>query len=289
MIRLASGALFVVLSAAAAAAQTPSPATELILEASFTGPADSAIVDLARGRVYRIEYSGATGVPRVNLMDRRRTRAFLNPRGDGSFELYPAESDLHLLRVEALRPGDTARVRVLADPTATTANRERRSERRGRTLAVGITAGGGAHDAYLFTGGAAEFAGGIDGGTDLEAGLWAGAPRSVFSAVLGVTHQSATGASPAVTWFFIEPRARLWHSGQLEAGGTVRLGMASILNGTVSPSLLAPGGFVSYRISDSPTHRGPRLHLGYSYGFVGNVPARGQRVHRGSAGLVWIF
>ena len=286
---LAAGALALTLGAGAARAQTPTPAPvrQIVAEHFLAGARDSFTVELDDGRVYRLELAGGSGTPTVNLMDRRRTRAFLNPREDGSWELHPAASDVHLVRATSIAPGDTVRVRILVDVAEIEARRERRTERLGRSLAIGFSAGGGARSGFRLE--ATPGAEAVGGAMELEAGLWAGVPTARFSALLGTAWSGADGGSPALTWFFVEPRVRLLDRARTEFGTSLRIGVASIRSGEKNPSLVAPGAFLAYRLTDTPTRRGPRVHVGYAFGIVDNVGGKWATSHRTTAGLVWIF
>lgn len=292
MIRFASGvtagAAALMLGAGFASAQTPTPAAarHVVAEQLLAGADSSFTIELDDRRVYRLELAGPSGAPSVNLMDRRGTRAFLNPRGDGAWELYPAASDVHLVRITSLAPGDTVRVRILVDLEEMEARRERRTERLGRSLAIGISAGAAARGGFGLDGPGSEL---VSGGTELEGGLWAGVPTARFSALLGASWAGAVDDSPGITWFFAEPRVRLMQRSRMELGTSLRLGFASIRNGEKNPSIVAPGAFIAYRLTDTPTHRGPRVHVGYAYGIIDNVGGKWEKTHRGTAGLVWIF
>ncbi|HXY70013.1 MAG TPA: hypothetical protein VEH62_11230, partial [Gemmatimonadales bacterium] len=198
------------LAAAAAAAQTPpaqGAAPAAILERAFGASADTAMVTLRRGVVYTAEVTGP-GTPAFRNPRNGEVSAFVVPGAAGSdtatrrFEVYPYLTGTHVVRLDGLPGGATARLRLSADVR----EMQRLAVRDYRAVRFGIAVAAGMHGGYAIARAQSGSAAG-GRGTDWEAALVAEILDRVGVAV-GVSEQSFRGTSFSAHWVFAEARVR---------------------------------------------------------------------------------
>jgi hypothetical protein len=279
-----------------AGAQAPPVAGEfprvLLLEHLFTaGSADTVTLRLERRVKYWATLSGP-GTPEF-LQTQRYHRAALvvpmEPSSPGTareFEVYAAETRVHVIRLTGLTPGSQVTIRVYRDDFET----ERMAFLHDHDFAVGLYLGGGVHSGYRLdpTGGAAAHGGDVEGCVLADTGHW-------FSTCIGAGRQTLPSADLTLTWFFIEPRARVY-SGHLvgdhrfDVGASVRVAQSPETGARhISPSLLAVGVYVVQHLSANLRKRGWSIYAAWQHGRLGNVPETEDRDNnRLTAGLTWV-
>lgn len=286
-------ALVLCISLPPSAISAQQPATRLLAEYRLgMTDADSVVLDLIGKTFYVLEVAGRDGEPTVVPTRPGRHRALVTPAGrapDGSarYELYPGWSGPHILRVPGAAGAGDVLVRIYVD-AATTDRAERRHD---DGLAVGIALGGGVHSGYRLDPTGGEPPG---GGGDLE-GCIVAESGSRLSACIGLARQRFPDADLTVTWYFIEPRVRVW-SGSVAGAARTDIGISlRIAQGAetrprnISPSQLAPGIHVIQHLAADGRRRGWSVWLNYSHGRLGNVPETEFRdTDRLAAGLAWV-
>jgi hypothetical protein len=279
-------------AAAQAPAAAPPEAGVVVLEHRFVeGTSETVSVPLTRRVRYRASVSGP-GVPQFAPAQRYHQPALVvaDPDREGNgfswFEVYPGETGAHYIRLSGLTEGSAVTLRVYRDDAET----ERAAEARDQDFAVGLSFGGGVHSGYRLdpTSGVAESGSDLEGCLVADTGHW-------FSTCLGGGRQTLPSAGLSVTWFFLEPRARLISSHlfgrhRFDLGTSLRLAQATQTGPRgISPSLIAVGLHAVQHLSADMRQRGWSLYTAWQYGRIGNVPETEDRnTGRFSAGITWI-
>jgi hypothetical protein len=265
----------------------------LVSEHRFApGSSDSLPLELERRVFYVLEVEGGAGEPVVLPVQRYQPRALVvpagpTPSGGRRFELHTGWTGAHLARLPGIRPGAWAVLRVYRDDRET----DRAARARDRDFAVGLMLGGGWHSGYRLdpTGGDPP-----GGGGDLEGCVLAEA-GSRLSVCLGIARQRFPDSDFAITWYFLEPRFRVWNGDPIGASRTdigvaLRLAQgAETKPRNISPSQLAAGIYLVQHLAPEGRRRGWSVYLAYSHGRLGNVPETEFRdTDRFSAGLTWV-
>jgi hypothetical protein len=265
----------------------------LVLEHLFTaGSTETVTVRLERRVKYWVTLSGP-GTPEFLQTRRYHPPALVAPVGPsgpgaaGEFEVYPAETGVHVIRLTGLTPGSQVTIRVYRDDFET----ERMASLHDHDFAVGLYLGGGLHSGYRLdpTGGdPATHGSDLEGCLLADTGHW-------FSTCIGAGRQTLPSADLTLTWFFIEPRARVY-SGHLvgdhrfDLGASVRVAQSPETGARhISPSLLAVGVYVVQHLSPNLRQRGWSIYAAWQHGRLGNVPETEDRDNnRLTAGLTWV-
>jgi hypothetical protein len=290
-----SWALFALVPSVAAAqapAAGPPEAGVVVLEHRFVeGTSETVAVPLTRRVRYRASVSGP-GVPQFAPAQRYHQAALVvadpGREGDGFswFEVYPGETGPHYIRLSGLTEGSAVTLRVYRDDAET----ERAAEARDQDFSVGLSVGGGVHSGYRLdpTSGVAGSGSDLEGCLVADTGHW-------FSTCLGGGRQTLPSADLSVTWFFLEPRARLLSTHlfgrhRFDLGTSLRLAQATQTGPRgISPSLIAVGLHTVQHLSADMRQRGWSLYTAWQYGRIGNVPETEDRnTGRFSAGITWI-
>jgi hypothetical protein len=292
--RLACLLLAVVPAAVQAQSPVAVPAsdTALVLEHSFTeGTAETVSVPLVRRVRYWAVLTGP-GNPQFIPAQRYQPAALLvaapgrDRAGETWFELNPGESGPHYVRLTGLAEGSAVTLRVYRDDVRTAQD----DEARDHDFAVGLSLGGGIHSGYRLdpTEGLARSGSAIEGCLVADTGHW-------FSACLGGGRETLPGTDLSVTWLFLEPRARLLHTGafggrRFDLGAAVRVGQATQVGRRgISPSLLAAGLYAEQHLTSNMRQHGLSVYTAWQHGRLGNVPETEDRdTDRFTAGLTWI-
>lgn len=263
----------------------------LLLEHEFVGPMDTILVTLERRVVYRVETTGSQGMPTFLSARGSRWPALVVPEDDRAanglrrFEVHAGTTGPHVVSWSGAAADGAATLRLYRDHAET----RRMSEAHDRGFAVGLLMGGGFHTAYRLDPLDPGHPGGdVESCVLAESGQW-------FSACIGMGRQALPRAGFSVTWFFLEPRARL-ASGRLvgssrtDLSAALRLGQASESGPRhQSPSLVAVGLYVTQHLAAQDRRRGWRLYTAWHYGRLGNVPEEELRSsNRFTAGLMWV-
>jgi hypothetical protein len=289
---------WLLLALAPVAAQAQSPAasapsdTALVLEHRFTeGTSETVSVPLTRRVRYWAVLTGP-GNPQFIPAQRYRPAALVvaapgrGAGGESWFELAPGDSGPHYIHLSGLPDGSAVTLRVYRDDARTA----RDAEARDHDFAVGLSLGGGVHSGYRLdpTAGLAQSGSAIEGCLVADTGHW-------FSACLGGGRETLPGADLSVTWLFLEPRARLLHTGAFgghlfDLGAAVRVGQATQVGRRgISPSLLAAGLYAEQHLSANMRQHGLSVYTAWQHGRLGNVPETEDRdTDRFTAGLTWI-
>ncbi len=264
----------------------------LLLEHRF-GPdsAGQTVVTLERQVVYWVELTGP-GTPVFQPIRGRPRPAFVVPIVEGAghqprrFEVYALQAGPHVLTLADLPPGTTTLLRLYRDVVETgriTAKRERQG-------ALGLSIAGGLHSGYRLdpTGGADPHGGNdVEGCLLLEAG-------DRFGTCVGVEWQSFPDAAYAVTWLFIEQRARLLTGSivgrRTDLGAALRYGQAlSAGPRHLNPALLGLGLYVRQHLAPEGRRRGLSIVCAWQHGRLGNAPETERLdTDRLTAGITWI-
>lgn len=295
--RLQLGSVVGLLLAASvsAAAQGADPLADsarvLILEHQFQGLTDTAVVTLDRRVVYWAEVSGGQEAPAFQPVRGSRWPALVVPVGEQTadgirgFEVHPSSTGAHVVSLPDVAPGTPATLRLYRNQAET----DRLAAAHDRDFAVGLLLGGGFHTAYRLD----PVDPGHPGG-DVEGCLLA-ETGGRFGACLGIGRQMLPHAGYALTWFFIEPRARLASgsvigSSRTDLGAALRLAQASESGPrNESPSLIAFALYITQHLAAEERRRGWRLYSAWHYGRLGNVAETEHRsTHRFTAGLMWV-
>jgi hypothetical protein len=290
------GLALMVLTLHVLAAQDPAPADSgrvLIYEHRFVeGLAERAEVKLERRVMYWAEVSGP-GMPAFQPADNRGFSALVVPTAEPAddrprwFEVHVGKTGPHLIRITGLPPGSEPTLRVYRDDIET----RRSAEAHDRDFAVGLSLGAGAHTGYRLdpTGGADPGGGSdVEGSVVAESGNW-------FGAAIGVSRQSFPDAGYSVTWFFIEPKARLltrqlFGRRRTDIGVSIRFADAYETGPRhISPYQIGGGIFVTQHLSADGRRRGLSVYTALLHGRLGNVPETERRTtDRVTAGVTWV-
>ncbi|HEY7634835.1 MAG TPA: hypothetical protein VH763_04790, partial [Gemmatimonadales bacterium] len=205
------------------APDTTRAAELLVVEQDWRGPEDSVVVRLRKGGVYRAEVLGTSAPLTAVAQDPPRYPAFVYQRdgagADGSlvFELHPARSALHVLKLAGMTPGSEVVLRVYSNELEA----QRFAQEKDRKWGIGLALAAGFHSSYRL-----EPVSGIDpaGGSAMEGCLVLDSGRGV-SGCLGGGYESLPGMDYGIEWAFAEARVQLL-SGRLIGD---RLSQAGIL------------------------------------------------------------
>jgi hypothetical protein len=278
------------------AAQDAAPADSgrvLIYEHRFVeGLAERAEVELERPVMYWAEVIGP-GTPAFQPAGRYGFAALVVPAGEPAddrprwYEVHVGKSGPHLIRLTGLPLGGEPTLRVYRDDIQT----RRLADEHDRDFAVGLSFGAGAHTGYRLepTGGANPGSGSdVEGAIVAESGDW-------FGAAIGVGRQSFPDAGLSVTWFFIEPKARLltrqfFGRRRTDFGASIRFADAPETGPRhISPYQIAGGVFVTQHLSTEGRRRGLSVYTALLHGYLGNVPETERRTtNRVTAGVTWV-
>jgi hypothetical protein len=278
------------------AAQNAAPVDSgrvLIYEHRFVeGLAERAEVELKRRVLYWAELSGP-GMPAFKPAGHSGFSALVVPAGKQAddrprwLEVHAGKTGPHLIRITGLPPGSEPTLRIYRDDIET----RRLAEEHDRDFAVGLSLGAGAHTGYRLDPTAGADPGGgsdVEGAVVAESGDW-------FAAAIGVGRQSLPGAGFSITWFFIEPKARLltrqfFGRRRTDIGASIRFADASETGPRhISPYQLAAGIFVTQHLSAEGRRRGLSVYTAVLHGRLGNVPETERRTtNRVTAGVTWV-
>jgi hypothetical protein len=277
-------------------AQTPVPrdttlGDTLMVKRALGGDADSFRVDLAKGGQYRLLLvPGSASLTAVSA-DKRASAAFAARVREGAgwspsiIELYPPRNATYTVTVSAAGGLAGGSLELWSDRQLAEAKREARD----REWGVGGSVAGGWHSGY-YTG--ADDANGGQAGSVIEACLLVGNSGRA-SGCLGFTSQQMGSPDNGVTWFFLEPRlsvASFRVAGRpMDVLLSARIGQGNSARLAVDPSMIAPGGILSYHLDDRPGARGWRVNLEVLYALLGNTSTTlNTNFAQVTLGLAWI-
>lgn len=264
----------------------------LLLEHQF-GPdsAGQTLVTLERRVVYWVELIGP-GTPALQPIRSRPRPAFVVPLAEGAgdeprrFQVFAMQAGPHVVTLADVPPGTRAMLRLYRDVVET----RRISVKLDREAAVGLSIAGGLHSGYRLdpTGGADPRGGrDVEGCALLEAG-------DRFGTCAGVQWQSFPDAAYAVTWWFLEQRARLWAGSvagrRTDVGAALRYGHAWPAGPRhLHPGLLSIGLYIRQHFAPQGRRRGWSVFGSWQHGRLGNAPETERlNTDRLTAGVVWI-
>lgn len=268
-------------------------ARELILEHRFDADASGeVVVNLARRIVYWVELTGQ-GTPVFAQAQRRFRDPFLALIAEGAgdiprrFELHSRHTGPHRVTLSGIPSGSTAILRIFRDVLET----ERISEKRDRSLAVGLVLAGGVHSGYRL-----DPTGGLDpaGGGDVE-GCFLAEAGERWGTCLGVGRQRFPDAGFTATWLFIEQRGRIlsrrsFSSRRLDLGASLRYSYAPTAGPRrLHPALLGFGLQVTQHLAAEGRRRGWSLFVAFQHLRLGQAPETERLdADRLMAGLIWV-
>ena len=280
--------------AAQAAHSAHSTPPVLLLEHHWQADsADSLIVVLKKDGVYWAEVLGGIGSLTAVPATPPQYPVFVEPHeeptmeGARVFELHPARSGPHVLRLVGVPAGTTPRLRVYSDE----AQARQAARARDRQWGIGLAVNGGVHSGYLLE---PSLTSSPAVGSDVEACLLLDSGHGV-GGCLGAGYQSVPGAAYGVEWAFAELRAQVLGR-RLVGGALTQLGLAfRLAQGgatrarSIDPSLIAVGVTVTQHLAPASRTRGWSLQGAYQHGWLGNLPAQDRRqIDRFTAGMSWI-
>jgi hypothetical protein len=200
-------------------------------------------------------------------------------------ELYPSRSAEYLLVITAPGARETGRVQLWANRQLARSLQAKRD----RAWGIGVSVMADIHLGYLTGPLDPDPTGGSSG---IEGCLVVGSSGRL-SGCLGFNYQQRGNEADAVTWYFIEPRARVVSvrafDRPLDVIVAVRVAQGNLSRVSVDPSLIAPGFLIAYHLDDRPGVRGWRLIGQFYYAWVGNTAISPKETFtRGALGLSWV-
>lgn len=284
-----TGLLLALATAGSLRAQERAPA--MALDRTFAGgAADSAFVQLERGRVYRAELIGPQATLEIVHTGRRREPALVvdipsrSIPGRAVFEVYARERGIHVVRVTGLGAAEAVQLRLDADSAGRVEQALRQEDRLSRKWTLGIRVGAGAQGRFELTPTAEA-----GGGSSLDGALRFSSATFPVSLALGAISQRAADGATSVLWFYGEPQVRLLGTAHLDLAllGVFAVGNAERM--TIDPTLYGGGLQVLYNLRADPARRGAALHARYVLGTIGGTGMDPETSQLVVAGLAWTF
>jgi hypothetical protein len=259
----------------------------LVLEHDFTGPGEFARVFLLKGQVYRavlstgdasLEISPLKGGPPV-FFAREESDA---PGASGTtvLSVYPRSDAEYQIRL--IQGGPIVTLRLYRDIRASRRRQKVLSEP-GWEIGAEIAAGG--HTGFLLNTARNGVTDSDRGGLHLEGCFSARSGPGVLAYVSGCAIGLAWDSRPksrGTLWFFLEPRIRLYGGrprgrSNTEIGGLLRAGFGMVNKASVTPTLIAPGAYLTRNIRKNLAGKGWAFTLAWRHYLVGN---RGEGSHK---------
>jgi hypothetical protein len=254
------------------------------------GTADSVVVFLKRDGVYRAEILGSAASITAIPASPPRYPAFVFRVGTTEapevFELHPARTGKHVLRLTGLAGGSEALLRIYSNDAEARVLVQQKD--REWSMGLGLTAG--RHSGYRVQPTSPD----SPGGSDVEACLILDSGRGV-SGCFGGGYQSLSEIGYGVDWAFAEARAQIFARSFLgheltQLGLTLRIAQGGITGSRgIDPSLLAAGIILTQHLAADARARGWSLQASFQHGWLGHVPELDHRqFSRLAGGLAWV-
>lgn len=273
--------------------ETRDSADVLVLDHDFTGPGEFARVFLLKGQVYRavlstgdasLEIYPVKGGPPVFFA--REESGAPGASGTTVLSVYPRADAEYQIRL--IQGGPVVTLRLYRDIRA--------SRRRQKVLSepgweIGAEVALGGHTGFLLN----TTSGGITdsdrGGLHVEGCFSARSGPGILQYVSGCAIGMAWDTRPrsrGTLWIFLEPRIRFYGGrprGQsnTEVGTLLRVGFGMINKASVTPTLVAPGLYVTRNIRKNLAGKGFAFTLAWHHYLVGH---RGEGTHKVGAEML---
>jgi hypothetical protein len=290
LVLLLVGASSVASQTRAASDSVRSPEVLLVEHRWRAGSVDSVVVFLKRDGVYRAEILGSVASLTAIPASPPRYPAFVPRVGTTEapevFELHPARTGKHVLRLAGFPGGSEALLRIYSNDAEARVLVQQKDREWG--IGLGLTAGH--HSGYRVQATSPD----SPGGSDVEGYVILDSGRGV-SGCFGAGYQSLSEIGYGVAWAFAEARAQIFGRTFLgheltQVGLSLRIAQGGITGSrSIDPSLLAAGIILTQHLTPGGRARGWSLQASFQHGWLGHMPELDHRqFSRLAGGLAWV-